>query len=310
MEERTFDPIGECENYDCGLFAPIPLPQAGYAYVLTSTLADSPPLVIQAGRIPAKPQIRAGRYNRKTRVDIRRHSIAFQMEAEAKDNISKFQIEVSAIAQVKCPEDAFAENITDVTMMVKAILGSQIQEIADRVDAECTRELQERILAAVGNIISLDCGLTLDSINIQVKLDPIIAEYRKGHQKAQLETDLKHKQAELAEEISQDFADPTKAIFAGVVEGKISPEEALKRLNASSSADFDEQMRRVQSIMELAKSMQDSDICSPGTLNEQAAELISGLLRGVPAAAMGAMEPCKELDTSEKQDQTYALPED
>lgn len=240
----TYRPIVSSGDYENGFFTKIPYPEAGFALVLTGEAA---PLVIQNDQIPTKGKLRRGQYKRQFKVDMSPHPVSFEAELLSKDFISNFRAVLSMMASVKSPAEVVANNVTDVSAIVRASLLSELRNLASLRSMEQISTLRDEILQYV-DAAPPSYGIQWNYTSLQLYPD---ANYVRQQEKIRGLNDAGAYQAQLAKvskNVSDSYRDLGAQSFAGVVTGQISPAEAGKQLQA-------EFVRRMRQTIEVSDEM-------------------------------------------------------
>jgi len=296
----TYNPIGPTKDYENGFFSPIPVPLPGYANVLTGSQNESVPLVIQSRDIPRKEQIRQGKYRQITQIDIQPHSVSFEADLLAKDNISYFHLKIALTAHVERPDQVCLDHITDVAAAVKSALLPELHTKAIQYEMDEIQPLREDIGNWLKDVILLDSGIQLANIHIQLQPDQAYIKRKENLRREEQEKedklrklrenrDYEIKRAEIAEELGKVYDSDIAQVFAELASGTISPEEASKRIREMRknqyAESFDEKMRQVKEVMNLIKTLQDNGLGSPDILAQQADQLL-GMIFAPSATAL------------------------
>lgn len=290
---ETYNPIGKSGAYDNKFFSRIPVPEQGYANVLTCGQNEYAPMVIQSGNIPRKEQISRGKYSLITEIDVRPHRISFDAELPARDNISHFILNVDMMARVEDPGRVCSDNITDVTAVVKSAILPELYARAIRYDMDDIQLLREDIDDWLKRTILSETGIQLTNIHVNLMPDRAYIE-RKKTLRASAETQ-EDKQRELQEKIEYErgramvaaelgrlYNDDLRAVYAELATGEITPEEAARRIEQKRKSQvaegFDEKMRQMREVIDLAKMMRENDIGSPDIMGQNIGQLFGAFL--------------------------------
>lgn len=295
----TYNPIGKSGPYENGFFSPIPVPPPGYANVLTGGQNECVPMVIQSGVIPRKEQIRQGKYNWMTQIDIQPHRISFEAELLAQDNISHFLLTVDMSARAEAPGKVCLDNITDVAAAVKSEILPELQAKAIRSNMDDIQQLRANIDGWLNGVILLNSGIQLSNIRVHIQPDQAYIRRREALRredeekedklrKLQEKKEYERERAMAADELSKMYDSDVTQAFAELASDEITPEEAARRIEArrkSQAAEgFDEKMRQMREFVDLVKMMRENDIGSPDMLGQKADQLLGSIFTPASAA--------------------------
>ena len=302
----TYNPIVSSGDYSNGFFAKIPYPEAGFALVMTG---GPSPLVIQGNRIPTKGQLRRGQYNRQVKVDISPRPVSFEAELLSRDSISKFHASVSMTATVESPEEVVAKNITDVSVAVRDSMLYELQDFASRRSMEEITQLREEILRHVGMSFFV-YGIRMEHINLRLLPDAAYAKTQADLRDLEGKRKYEAERSTLAQELSEQYSDPVKQVFAEVAAGRLSPSDAARQLQKRSAENFDENVRKTNEIFNLLKTAQDVGAVSPGLLENTVEQVVHKMLNGVNPGAPVQEQPKERLTDGTRETALFAPPED
>lgn len=264
---KTFNPIISEAEYKNDLFVKIPVPCEGEVILLTG---ESGLLEIDTRsykRISTR-QIRTGKYNRQIRIDMTAHEISFSFSGTSSNNVNTFDFVISAMCKVKNAAVIYKTGIKDICSIVRPIVENEIKKIAICYEPADISYLRSKLTDSCFNNIVVHDGIEVLNINVNVDVDDEYKKFLKNLKNIDDNSELKKKEIELSQDLAQKGVNEAVAIYADVVNGKISLSDAAKMLKQIDNASFDENLRRLNIVKDTL-----FDLVEKGILTEEQAAL-------------------------------------
>lgn len=282
MKEKTFNPVLKEETYKSSFFPVIPIPGQKKAILLLSSITKAEPFVITNDTKVGTKTIRKGKYDQLVEIDMHPYNIKTKIEAVSNDDVSEFLIELTATAEVTEPEVVYSAHVLDVAAFVKESLAAQIQDIASEFSVYDSAALKKTLKQELGNICYLGNGISINSINIIIRLDEKYEKLLKSKRDLNYNVELEENKANAAERMKSVYSDNITAVFSRFAAGEISAEEAISRSKEGISEDFDERMRQYKEMMSYLKELENQDMIDNSNVRAKAEALVDGIFTSVP----------------------------
>lgn len=304
--KKTYNPIiGESE-YKNDLFIKIPIPAAGEAILLSGETGILEINSLNSTKVTTR-QIRTGKYHKQIRFDIRSHQIEFSFSAVSANNINRFNFIVSAVCKVEEPLTVYEYGITDACSVVKTAFENQLRDIASSYMPSDIADLRSTLSIPFADKSTIYSGIYVSDIVINVEFDDAYRTHLEKLGKIDNEAEIKSKELHTAKIFAQSGIDDTTAVFSAVLAGRITLEEAATKLKSLNNSDFDENIRRLNTVKDIF-----FDLVEKGILTEeQAAKQMSLQITSV-ASTPNKTQPTLMLEQSEqnKNDDIYQVIDD
>ncbi len=291
MVVKTYDPIVQEEAYTASFFPQIPYVGAKEAVILYGADGNRK-LVIREGVRVKTADLRKGKYNQKVKVDLHSHMIVFRDFYASSNGFAKFEIEVRASASVAEPDQVFEQGVRDVAEAVEEELRGKLQDLALAYELDDAAHLREKVRLELGDFYQLDAGITVNNINVQVRMDPKYEQLRER-------TEYEKRKAKAADELKEVYQESVTAIFAQVAEGSITAADAYAMARKRKSEDFDEYIRQLRAAASFVNEMKEQDLIRTSDVYDQMNQMICNLLLESGSGA-GAGIPEKKKDGGER----------
>lgn len=265
----TFDPIIESTNYVNKFFAEIPVPRAGTEIMLYASSSGKKLFITKTPGIRPR-DIYKGKYDRKIVIDMRENVVSFRREYQSRDAGVNFDIEVKASVRVTDAELVWESDIHNVAQSLEREMNPRIMDEALLYGADDVSALRQDLRNSVGEMFLMGTGISVHGINYIVKLE-------EAHEKILKNKYLEASRSKAAKEISEMYSDEIVAVFAGVADGTLNPEEASRRARKSLSANFDERMRQMHKIMDFIEEARGRDLANKDQILDQMDRLMKSL---------------------------------
>lgn len=260
---KTFNPIKGESEYKNELFIKIPVPSAGEVIILSG---ESGLIEIDSrsyGTVSTR-QIRAGRYNRQIKIDVTAHEIEFSFSGTSSNNVNNFNFIVSAMCKVESAATIYGSGIRDVCALVRPALESQIKDIAASYPPSDVSVLRNILNDPYSNNSVAYDGIAISGVKVTVDIDDSYKRHLERLGKLDNEAEVKFKEVEQAKAFAQAGIDEATAIYADVMNGKMSLSDAARKLKQIDNSDFDENIRRLNTVKDVFY-----DLVEKGILSEE-----------------------------------------
>lgn len=261
MLQNTYNPIIKETTYVNSFFPKIPFVSPQRIIILCNTGTGEQLVITENSKIKTG-ELKKKKFNWTVEIDMQPHMVSFKDKYSSQDNISDFEIEIKAMACVTEPLQVYAQGIKDVAEAMRREMAGYLEDLASRYDLDESNQLREAIKSRLGDIYYLNCGIQINGIQVTVHMEQ---RYKELRSKSQYE---KAKAAE-AQKLKAVYMEEDTAIFAEVADGRITPEEAVKRMKKSFSDDFNENLRRIRELAALYQEMQENDLVTEGVLAKE-----------------------------------------
>lgn len=265
----TFDPIIQSTNYINKLFPEIPVPKAGTEILLYASSSNKKLLLTQTPGIKPK-DIRKGKYDRKIVIDVRETSVSFRREYQSRDIGVNFDIEVKASVKVTEPDLVWENDIHNVAQALEREMNPRIMKEVVLYGVDDVADLRRDLGIRIGSQFLEGTGISIREISYIVKLE-------EAHERIMKNKFLEEKRSRAAREISEMYRDEIVAVFAGVADGTMNPEEAARRARKSLSSNFDERMRQLREVMSFIEDARGKDLANKEQVMTQMDKLMQNL---------------------------------
>lgn len=273
---KTFNPVIKESEYKYELFVKIPVPSAGEVILLSgeSGLLEIDP---RSYNTISTRQIRAGKYNHQIRIDATAHEISFSFSGISANNVNTFNFIVSAMCKIENAAVIYRTGIKDICALVKPSLENKIKNIALEYQPNDVSALRSVLNDPCYNNITAYEGIEILSINVEVDVDEEYKKHLKNSLNIDKNSELRKKEIELSQDLAQRGIDETTAIYADVVNGKISLSDAANMLKQINNASFDENFRRLNIVKDTLFDLVEKGILTEEQVAQQLALPISSV---------------------------------
>lgn len=260
------------EPYQCGLFPQIPnFRKDGSAFILTGGYNDD----LYITEYTTTREIRQGKYSRLVEISTRPYLKEIQFTANAQEQAYTFDVYVKAVIQVVDPITFYRNRNIDVDAYFYKLFSIDVKQITrqysilnyDGLDKELTQKL------SAYNTIDSDTGFSYQVSVVDAEPGKEAKEYVSRASKQQLEASLRNQAGELARSLTFDYAE---AVMMEVAEGKISPEEAILKIEQHKD-------NRFEKTVENAVHLMDKGLLSEGQAKRLVSPGLEGAGHGIPS---------------------------
>ncbi len=270
VTKKTYNPIIAEEEYKNELFIKIPIPSVGETILLSGETGVLEINNLNTTKISTR-QIRTGKYHKQIKLDIKTHQIEFDFSAVSANNINRFNFVVSATCKVEEPLTVYEYNIKDACAVIKTFFANQIREIASSYNPNEISDLRKTLSAPFANKSTICYGMRVSEIVINVEFDDEYRAHLEKMGRIDNEAEIKNKELYTAKILAQTGINDSTAVFSAVLSGRITLEEAAYKLKKMNNSDFDENIRRLNTVKDVF-----FDLVQKGILTEeQAAQQMS-----------------------------------
>lgn len=234
------------DTYEGGLFARVPnYRKDGSAFILTDGIEDD----LLVTEYTTSKDIRHGRYTRQVEISTRPYMTEIRFTANAQEQAYSFDVYVKAVIQVVNPTTFYRNRNIDVDAYFYKLFSIDVKQITRRysiLDYEGLDDELTKKLSAYNNI-DADTGFSYQVSVVDAEPSKEALEFVERASKQQLESALQQQAIKLSTTLTNTYAE---AVLSEVVEGKLTLQEALLRIEQHDDALFDKRVDKANTLTE------------------------------------------------------------
>lgn len=232
------------EEYKNGLFPQIPnYRKQGSAYILIDGINDN----ILVDEHTTTKEIRQGKYKRLVEISTSPYMEEIRFKSASKETSFTFDIYVKAVIQVKDPIVFYNNKNLDVTSYFTNMFSLDVRKITrkysildyDHMDEELTEQLSSY------NNVDISSGFEYRISVVDAEPGEESIEYVKQSNKQNLNIELKSKARKLIGSVAVDYEE---AVRTEIVEGKLTEEEGLLKIQQFKLADYEGKRKQISEL--------------------------------------------------------------
>lgn len=248
----TYNAILENKEYKPGLFAKGPIASDGTVVFLSEREKADPLFTITTNNNPKMHDIRESNCGWQTVVDLSWHMVDVQIEAKAKDHVSKFLVNMKINTRVIDSLVIYQNWVMDMADYVKGILEGMVEEIAYTLDIR-DDVILKRALGDKFKSLQLE-GVEVNAKNITVDYDSETNVYLKELLNTERQKNLFIDKQKAAGEIGEGLNGEIGALI-DILEGRLSASDIdnVRRILKKHERDdaFEEVEKKVKLLKDL-----------------------------------------------------------
>lgn len=232
------------EAYKNGMFPQIPnYRKQGSVYILADGINDN----ILVDECTTTRQIRQGKYKRLVEISTAPYMEEIRFESASKESSYTFEIYVKAVIQVKDPIVFYNNKNLDVTAYFTTMFSLDVRKITRQysiLDYDGMDEALTNKLSSFNNV-DISTGFEYRISAVDAEPGEKAIEYVRRSNKQNLDAALKIKARGLLGTVASDYEE---AIRTEVVEGKITEEEAIRKIQSFNQAGYEDRRKRISEL--------------------------------------------------------------
>ncbi|WP_304583641.1 hypothetical protein [Acutalibacter muris] len=256
------------QPYQTGFFPKIPnFRKEGSAFILTGGANDD---LLVTDRTTTK-ELRQGKYTRLVEISTRPYLQEVNFSSPSKEAAYSFAVYIKAVIQVQRPITFYVNKNLDISAYFENLFSMDVRKITRKYSILDYEGMDEELTEKLSAYNNFD-----ESTGFSYRISIVLAEpdenaevYVKKNSTQQLDMQLKKNARDLTSALSANLPE---ALKVAVVEGRMTEEEALKKIGEYKDEQFQAELKRM-------KALRDSDI-----LTDTEAKAFA---RGRIASAMG-----------------------
>lgn len=235
--------------YQTGFFPKIPnFRKEGSAFILTGGANDD---LLVTERTTTK-ELRQGKYTRLVEISTRPYLQEVNFSSPSKETAYSFAVYVKAVIQVQRPITFYVNKSLDINAYFKNLFSMDVKKITRKYSILDYDGMDEELTEKLSTYDNFD-----ESTGFSYRISIVMAEpdknaevYVKKNSTQQLDMQLKKNARDLTSSLSESLPE---ALKVAVVEGKMTEEEAYKKIGEYNDEQFQAELKRI-------KALRDSDI--------------------------------------------------
>lgn len=232
------------EAYNNGLFPQIPnYRKQGSAFILVEGVNDN---ILVDGNTTTR-EIRQGKYKRLIEISTVPYMEEIRFETASKETSFTFDVYVKAVIQVKDPLVLYNNRNLDVTSYFTNMFSLDVRKITrqysvlnyDGMDEVLTKKLSSY------NNVDISTGFEYQISVVDAEPGSKAIEYVRRSNEQNLNAEIRKKARNLIGDVTLDYENAARM---EVVEGKLSEEEAILKIQRFRRASYEDRMKQITEL--------------------------------------------------------------
>lgn len=275
------------EPYQAGFFPKIPnFRKEGSAFILGGGINGD---LLVTERTTAK-ELRQGRYTRLVEISTRPYLQEIHFLSPSKETAYSFSVYVKAVIQVQKPLTFYVNRNLDIGAYFENLFSMDVRKITRKYSILDYDDMDEELTKKLSTYDNFDesTGFSYRISIVLAEPDDAAQKYVKKNSTQQLDMKLRKNARELTDSLATDLSEAWKT---AVVEGKMTEEEMLQKIEEHEDKLFDIGLKR-------ALTLRDNDILTNSeTKNLAKHQLIGvGSIKALEEQASGVVQEKQEDD--------------
>lgn len=234
------------EEYKNGMFPQIPnYRKQDSAYILADGVNDN----ILVDECTTTRQIRQGKYKRLVEISTAPYMEEIRFESASRETSFTFEIYVKAVIQVKNPITFYNSRNLDVTAYFTNLFSLDVKKITRQYSILDYDGMDETLTSKLSSYNNVDVSTGFEYRISAVDAEPgeKAIEYVRLSNEQNLNAALKKKARELIGTVASDYEE---AVRTEVVEGKLTEEEAILKIQSFNQASYEGRRKQISELRE------------------------------------------------------------
>lgn len=256
----TYSAILESKEFKAGMFAKGPIASEGTVVLLSEWEGTEPLVQITTNYNPKMKEIRDSKCEWQTILDISWHTVGVEIEAKAKDYVSKFIVKMKIDTRVIDSSVIYRNWVLDMADYVKDILEGIVEEIACSLDIRDVVALKKSLYDKTKPCLQSE-GVEISIKNITVDYDSETENYLTELRNTQRQKALFESKAEAANEIGQGLKGDIGTLI-DILEGRLPASDIDDVRRMLRKHERDDVLEEITKKMEFLNQLIDSRMLS------------------------------------------------
>lgn len=230
--------------YKAGFFPEIPnCRKVGSAFILTGGVNDD---LLVTERTTTK-ELRQGRYTQLIEISTRPYLKELHFTSPSKEPAYSFSVYIKAVIQVENPLTFYVNRNLDIDAYFENLFSMDVRKITRKYSILDYVGMDDELTVKLSAYQNFDES-TGFSYNVSIVLaepDEKAAAYVEKSSTQELDMELKKRAHALSESLSNTLPD---ALKTAVVEGRMTEEEALQKIEANKEQQFQTELGRLDAL--------------------------------------------------------------
>lgn len=255
------------EPYQTGFFPKVPnFRKEGSTFILTGGVNGD---LLVTDRTTTK-ELRQGKYTRLVEISTRPYLQEVHFSSPSKEAAYSFSVYIKAVIQVQTPIIFYTNRNLDINAYFESLFSLDVRKITRKYSILDYEGMDEELTEKLSTYSNFDnsTGFSYRISIVQADPDKNAEAYVKKNSTQQLDMRLKRNARELTDSLSTDLLE---ALKVAVVEGKMTEEEAYRKIKEYKDNQFQTDLQQIQAL-------RDSDILTDTETKQYARGRIVGTM--------------------------------